>query len=250
MFDKIKAFLTGSNTVVGTDVQVQPVHNASAVPSVLGDALTMSSREIAELTGKEHKHIIRDIRVLLAELDGPDLDHVRTEQDVRGYTACIHLPKDLTLTLVSGYNVRLRHVIIKRWQELETAPQPKQMDKATMTLLVIEDLMQQADTAKALLVEAAPKVEFHDNYVEADGLIGFREVAKLLQMKEKTFRQWLVDNKVMYKGTSGWAAYQVHTDAGRFVSKTFYDVYNRAQISSYFTAKGVEWVAKRIKGNE
>lgn len=36
----------------------------------------MSSREIAELTGKEHKHIIRDIRTIIEQLkDGPNLDH-------------------------------------------------------------------------------------------------------------------------------------------------------------------------------
>lgn len=30
------------------------------------------------------------------------------------------LPKDLTITLVSGYNVQMRHRIVMRWQELES----------------------------------------------------------------------------------------------------------------------------------
>ena len=83
---------------------------------------TMSSKEIAELTGKQHAHILRDIRIMLHELDDPKMDHAdsyRIIHDNRDYVSEILLNKELTLTLVSGYNVKLRNAIIKRWQELE-----------------------------------------------------------------------------------------------------------------------------------
>ena len=86
--------------------------------------LTMSSREIAGLVDKEHKNVIRDIRAMINEFEDDSLlSHVKEEKDARGYTSAFHLNKDLTLTLVAGYNVKLRLAIIKRWQELEQKEQ-------------------------------------------------------------------------------------------------------------------------------
>lgn len=92
------------------------------MPSInaLEAPLTMSSREIAELTGKEHKNVIRDIRTMLAELvDGSGLSHVQEQRDARGYTACFLLPKRETMVLVTGYSIPLRARVVDRWMELE-----------------------------------------------------------------------------------------------------------------------------------
>lgn len=82
---------------------------------------TMTSREIAELTGKELAHIHRDIRAMLDELkkDDPKLDHPQEDKDSRGYTVCFHLDRDLTETLLTGYSAVLRRKVIARWHELE-----------------------------------------------------------------------------------------------------------------------------------
>lgn len=78
--------------------------------------LTMSSREIAELTGKEPSHVNRDIRAMLDALaDDPELDHVREEKDARGYTAAFHLGRELTYTLLAGYSIALRRRVVARW---------------------------------------------------------------------------------------------------------------------------------------
>ena len=83
--------------------------------------ITMGSREIAGLTGKEHKNVLDDIRKMLGEaaadfsatarVHGPN-NSIRTVE-------VFYLPKDLTITLVSGYNVQMRYAITKRWMELE-----------------------------------------------------------------------------------------------------------------------------------
>lgn len=85
-----------------------------------GDAVTMTSSEIAELTGKLHAHVIRDIRAMLEALkDDPVLDHVREAKDARGYTENFHLNRELTETLITGYSIPLRHKVIRRLHDLE-----------------------------------------------------------------------------------------------------------------------------------
>lgn len=82
--------------------------------------ITMSSREIAELTGKRHDHVIRDIEHMLEELGetSPQIWGHLPDAYNRPQRAAF-LPKDLTITLVSGYNVQMRYAITKRWLELE-----------------------------------------------------------------------------------------------------------------------------------
>ena len=82
--------------------------------------LTMSSLEISKLTGKEHNHVLRDIRTMLEELElgaskfGDTYLSAQNKQ-----MPCFNLPKRECFILVSGYNLKLRAAIIDRWQELE-----------------------------------------------------------------------------------------------------------------------------------
>lgn len=85
----------------------------------------MTSREIAELTGKNHSHVCRDVRAMLNELHlcessfGSTYTVPGPNGGMRAATAYA-LPKDLTITLVSGackqagYSVVMRHRIVTR----------------------------------------------------------------------------------------------------------------------------------------
>lgn len=131
--------------------------------------VTMSSREIAELTGKEHKHVIRDIRVMLAELgDGPNLDHVREERDARGYTAAIHLPRREVEILLTGYSIPLRAKVIDRLHELEEQAKgaafrvPQSLPEA---LRLAAELAEKNEQLALENKEMAPKAVVFDNCV-------------------------------------------------------------------------------------
>lgn len=90
------------------------------VPLNTASTLTMSSREIAKLTGKRHDHVMRDIRNMLSCLQINDPNFGGVYIDTKGEArSCFNLPKRETLILVSGYSVELRARIIDRWMELE-----------------------------------------------------------------------------------------------------------------------------------
>ena len=86
------------------------------------DVQKMSSREIAELTDKRHADVMRDIRNMLGQLELQAEGYTQNCADPQNgqMYPVFKLPKDLTLTLVAGYNVKLRKRIIDRWEALET----------------------------------------------------------------------------------------------------------------------------------
>lgn len=82
---------------------------------------SMSSLEIAELTGKRHDHVMNDIRKMLEDLGIDAPKFLGTYKAGRNNTyECFNLPKNETIALISGYSAVLRMAIIKRWSELES----------------------------------------------------------------------------------------------------------------------------------
>ncbi|EKF4990391.1 Rha family transcriptional regulator [Salmonella enterica] len=86
--------------------------------------LTMSSLEIAQYTGKKHFHIMRDIREMLTALGISEESKIGFVEKINnlGFTVkepVFHLDEELTLTLVTGYNVQMRMTIVQEWKRLK-----------------------------------------------------------------------------------------------------------------------------------
>lgn len=211
----------------------------------VSQALTMSSREIADLTGKRHDHVLRDVENMLQELGETSPQFWGELPDTYNRPQRVaFLPKDLTVTLVAGYNVQMRHAIVKRWQELEAQQAPKVPQTYAQALLEAGRLAQLAEEQAQQLALAAPKVEFVDKFVQAStGSKTFRQVCKLLKVNEREFRAFLEARGVMYRLGGEWVPYAQHLDAGRFEVKTGVADNEHAYTATRFTAKGVEWIA-------
>lgn len=82
---------------------------------------TMSSRQIAELTGSTHDNVLKTVRGLIKRgvVSGNETPYVHP-QNGQTYSE-VHLNYRNTMVVVSGYSVELRARIIDKWQELEHA---------------------------------------------------------------------------------------------------------------------------------
>ena len=110
-------------------------------PANTGEVQTMSTREIAELTGKQHKDVLYDTRKMIEDLGLTLADFSADLPDAYGRLQPVFLlPKRETLILVSGYNTELRARIIDRWQELESGKAhpvvARQQDPAARAVLL------------------------------------------------------------------------------------------------------------------
>ena len=212
---------------------------------------TMSSHEIAELTGKRHDNVVRDIRVMLTQLGGErgvlTFEHTQLNPQNQQLYKYFSLPKRETLILVSGYSVELRAKIIDRWQELEAAQGPQLPKTMAQALRLAAEQAEQLEQQAQALALAAPKAEFVDKYVQATtGSKGFRQVCKLLNVKEPVFRKFLKDKGVMYHLGGEWVPHAQHIQAGRFETKAGVAEHgdtSHAYNQAMFTAKGVSWIA-------
>lgn len=111
-------------------------------------------------------------------------------------------------------------------------------------LRLAADQADQIERQQATLAIAAPKAAFVDQYVQSTGLKGFRQVAKLLEVKENWFREFLADRKIMYRLGGEWTPCAPHLDAGRFKIKAGASPANgHAFNEAKFTPKGIEWIA-------
>lgn len=108
---------------MNTAVKTASVSLVAANDSVEKE-LTMSSFQIAEFTGKKHKHVLRDIRVMYKELGIPQESNFGLVEKINGLGIVVkdpvcHLNEELCMTLVTGYSTPIRNRVIKEWKILK-----------------------------------------------------------------------------------------------------------------------------------
>ena len=212
--------------------------------------MTMGTREIAELLGKQHSNIkISAQRLAVSGVIGTlatqEFSHNGNIYDE------YRLNKRDSLILVAQNCPQFTPQIVDRWQELESQQRPQipqtyaaALLEAGRLALEVEEKTKQLEYANNVISINAPKADFFDHYAYCGGSLGFREVAKLLKAKEHEFSAFLTAKRFMYRLGGKLTGYSQHLEAGRFEVKTGTNKKtNHAFTETLFTPKGVQWIA-------
>nr|DAV38670.1 MAG TPA: KilAC domain protein [Caudoviricetes sp.] len=167
----------------------------------------MTSMEVAEITGKEHKHVMRDIRVLLEQ--GVHESNfgltfiIRTlPNNAQRKDPCYNITKKGCLILASGYNALLREKIIDRWEELETKERQTVPALPQTYLEALKALVLSEEQKQVLALEnesMKPKADYFDTLVERGSNLNLRDTAKMIGVSERFFIEYLLLNGYLYR---------------------------------------------------
>lgn len=224
----------------------------------------MSSREIAEITGKKHKNVLVDCDKLnetykdmrLAEISA-DLYIDQWNRNQREYK----LTKMQTLDLMTGYSIELRIKVNRRWEELENQQVQKPLPQTFAEALRAyadeveknEQLRLEVQTRDILIAEYEPKVSYYDQILASTDTITITQIAKDYGMSAIALNKLLHKLGVQFKQSNQWMLYQKHAEQGYTKSKTVPIVYKNGEqgvkLNTQWTQKGRLFLYELLKRN-
>ena len=230
--------------------------------------LKISSREIAELTGKRHDNVLRDCDVLNQNYENLQLlkieESLISRQLPNGGTKserCYFLTKIQTLDLMTGYKVELRIKVNRRWEELEKQ-QPKHKLPQTYKEALIELLWKVEENEKLqlentqqkqIIGELQPKAAYYDEILKSQDCLTITQIAKDYGMSGHQLNQFLSEQKIQYKQSKQWLLYSNYHREGytksETVSITHKDGTTGSVLHTKWTQKGRLFLYELLKRN-
>ncbi len=212
----------------------------------------LSSKQIAERTGKDHGHVLRDIKNMISELDNPNLDDIDFQilKDVRGYISEVLLNEELCITLASGYSLKLRNLIIKEWILLKSQSQ-KALSRTDLARMVIEA---EEEKEKLLLEnsELKEKANYTDVVLKAESCHYSSSIAKEIGLKSaQELHRILHEKGILFHNGQMWLLYAKYAERGYTSTKTspYYDTEGRLKTNTVtvWTEKGRQFIHSLLK---
>ncbi|EKO3894324.1 phage antirepressor KilAC domain-containing protein [Vibrio metschnikovii] len=220
--------------------------------------ITMSSREIADLTGKRHDNVKRTIEALILHgVIRPPQNEVIGEINNLGFEVSRSIyvfsgeqGKRDSIVVVAQLSPEFTARLVDRWQELEESNQFKIPQTLPEALLLAAELAKQNEEAQKQLAIAAPKVDFADRIASADKGVPLGGFAKAVGLGPKKIFEILRQIKVLMTGGQRHnLPFQELIDRGYFqVKQGTYEANGETRISHtpLITGKGEQWLIRKL----
>jgi len=193
---------------------------------------TMSSREIAELTGKNHQHVLRDIDKLNDNYEKLGMSKVGQGYYTLQTTGqqqhrCYELTKMQTIDLMTGYNIELRIKINRRWEELESQKASIDFSNPNTVLQLAQnwaDEQAKRIEAETKLKEQAPQVAFAMAMIGSTSSCLIGQLAKIITQNGYEIGEKRLFSYLREKGYLGKSGENYNLPAQRFIEQGLFDI--------------------------
>ena len=206
---------------------------------------TMSSLEIAKLTGKPHNDVLKAIRAMepaWEKVNGGNFSHVKYKDAKGEMRPCFELTKIECLYVATKFNDEARAKLVIRWEELE--------QKAHAQMMQLPDFTNPAEAARAWAEQYEQKTALaienkrledeniqlalenqelkHDkNYLDlimrSKALLTISQIAQDYGMSGKALNKKLSEMGIQYSINGQWILYAKYKDCG-YVSSRSIDI--------------------------
>lgn len=245
---------------------VQPVDPAK-IPIIRerDGKLFADSRDVAAFFGKEHKHVLRDIRELHCSHQFMQSNFGPFKiRDLTGETTShVEMTRSGFVFLVMGFTgeraAEFKERYINRFDAMERELQARQKTDVSVLLNdpaalrgLLGSYAERVENLEFQIGEMAPKVQSFDRLVTAHGSVCITDAAKQLQVPPSELFRWLRTHNWLFKRGGADVPYQSRIALGYLEAKTTTvqrsDGTDRIVVQARITAKGLARLAGEFEG--
>lgn len=229
----------------------------------------LDSKEVAEMLGKEHKQLLREIRthiqVLTSEYISPvDFFKETSYLDNKGESRPCFLVTKMGCEMLGNKLQGAKGTIftakyVKRFNQMEQAQPkiPRTYKEALLQLVEAEEkkeiLLLENKQKEQIIGELKPKADYTDIILKNKGLVTITQIAKDYGMSGQAFNKFLKEYKVQYKQGEQWLLYSKYHDKGYTSSETFPIIRSNGReditMNTKWTQKGRLFLYELLKDN-
>ena len=221
--------------------------------NVVDKKVVTTSLKVAEMFGKEHKHVMRSIRDLIDDgIDESNFGLISQKDSMNREQSVYILDRKGFTLLAMGFTgkeaLKFKVAYIDAFDAMEKELTEKTKFQLPTTfaqaLQLAATQAEELEKQQLLLEEQKPKVEMYETIMASDKLFSINEVAKLINSvgRNKLFKM-LRDAKILMLDNN---PYQQYVNQGYFkvVETTTTD--GSIYVATRATNKGIEFICKRL----